>query len=121
MIVPTAWPEGGGHRQQMRRAVIAEQLAQLRRAADQEIPAHLQLSHVGAVAEAGGPQQLALPVGGIAIDAPGEEQDHAEQQERNVGRNLAIAKDALEPGVAGEQGYHRHDDREPPADRKSVV
>lgn len=48
-------------------------------AVDQEIPVRFQFSHVGAVAEAGRPQQLALPVGGVAVDAPGEEQDQAEQ------------------------------------------
>ena len=94
-----------------------QQLARLRRTADEKIPVLLQLAHIGTVAEARRAQQVVLPVGGAAVDAPGREQDEAEQQERNVGRYLATAKDSLELGVADEQHQHRHETREPPADR----
>lgn len=62
------------------------------RSTDQEIPVRFQLSHVDAVAEARRTQQLAASIAGAPVGAPGEKQDQAEQQERNVGCNLAIAE-----------------------------
>lgn len=105
-------------------SVVAQQLAAFDGAADQEIPVSFKPAHVSPIAEAGRAEQRAAPVRGAAIDAPGQEQDRAGQQERNVGGNLAIAEDALEPAMAGEQhdcgDEHREQRADPPAGHQAT-
>ncbi|MGR6331392.1 hypothetical protein ACU5AX_20215 [Sphingomonas sp. XXL09] len=86
---------GGCHRQQMRRAVVAQQPVVPARSADGEIARAFQFRQVAPIAEAGRAQQRAVPATAAAVELPDCEQDQACQQERHVGRDLTDAEDPL--------------------------
>ncbi|APX67945.1 hypothetical protein AV944_18185 (plasmid) [Sphingomonas sp. LK11] len=79
------------------RAVIAEELAGLGRAADQEIPGAFELHHIAPFAEPGRAEQIVAPTGGEAIVPPGCGEQPDQEEERDRARDAADAENAFEP------------------------
>ena len=96
----------------MGRAVIAEQLARLGRAADDQIPGTFELSSGGVGGEPGRTKQPVPAIGAAAVELPDPDQNQGGQHDGYVGRDLAIAKDALQPGV-GRQQHHKGAEQRP--------
>jgi hypothetical protein len=93
----------GDDRQRRRSAVASLTLPSGRSGNPRSLPASAHQSS----RRSGRSEQIAVLVGGTPVETPGEEQDRAGKQERNVGRYLALAEDALEPGVARHQHHRR--------------